>query len=257
MPEVNRKLQYTFSINSFEVMAEYFDKDINNIFLPLIEKLCEMQKAKNARLIVFLAAPPATGKTTLSMFLSYLSGISEGATVIQALGLDGFHYPHSYISGNTVSVNGKIIPMIDIKGSPETFDLCKAKNRIELLQKEDVMWPVYDRTVHDVKEDGLCVKEKIVLIEGNWLLLDEPGWRELVKLCDYSIFIHAEEAFLLQRLVNRKIAGGKSHDEAMRFCERSDIPNVRRVLKNRLDSDITLKLQENGEFWRVDDGKEL
>ena len=49
------------------------------------------------RQIVFMAAPPAVGKTTLCEFLEYLSKQDQEFTDIQALGLDGFHYHSDYI----------------------------------------------------------------------------------------------------------------------------------------------------------------
>ena len=63
--------------------------------------------------------------------------------------------------------------MKEVKGCPETFDIEKLKNKIAQLKKEDTKWPVYDRTIHDVIEDAVTVERQIVLVEGNWLLLNE------------------------------------------------------------------------------------
>ena len=89
--------EYLFRVNGFEMTVVYNEDTIKNVFLPLLKQLQQLQKEKKERLIVFMAAPPAVGKTTLCEFLEYLSKQDESLTNIQSLGLDGFHY-HSDIS---------------------------------------------------------------------------------------------------------------------------------------------------------------
>ena len=98
------------------------------------------------------------------------------------------------------------------------------------------MWPFYDRRLHDVQMDAIEVNTPIVLLEGNYLLLDAPKWRDLK--CDYSVFITADEEFLRKRLVERKSRGGASLQEAEAFYERCDGPNVRLCLENSLPADL-------------------
>jgi hypothetical protein len=170
---------------------------------------------------------------------------------IQSAGMDGFHYPQEYIVNHSVIINGEAVPMRNVKGSPETYDLEKLSQTIKLLREQkEVKWPVYDRNLHDVVQDAVLIQEDIVIIEGNWLLLDETNWRELINFCDYSIFITAEENMLKQRLIERKISGGKSVEEATEFYEKSDRINIIRALENRVKSDCELILSENGNFIR-------
>ena len=58
------------------------------------------------RILVFLSAPPGTGKTTLVQFLEYLSEQEVDAEPIQAIGLDGFHYHQQYILTHEACVEG-------------------------------------------------------------------------------------------------------------------------------------------------------
>jgi len=247
-PEINDRISYSLNVNSFEIQANFYRKDIEGLFLPLLKTLTYMQKAKGERLIVFLAAPPGAGKTTLSIFLAHLSRITAGLMPIQPAGLDGFHYHQDYIESHTVISNGKPIPMKSVKGCPETFDLNKTGEKLRQLREHDVKWPVYDRTLHDVVEDAAFITGSIVIVEGNWLLLDEPGWRDLKSLCDYSVFVHADEAMLEERLIGRKIKGGSGPEDARGFYLRSDQPNVYRALEKRLDSDMILYLREDGSY---------
>ena len=244
MSYINIKL----NVNGFDVNAHYLKEDTKKLFIPLVKALSDMQKAKKDRLIVYLAAPPGAGKTTLSLFLAYLSETNMDAVKMQSVGIDGFHYPQEYIEKHSVIIDGETIPMRQVKGSPETFDLQSLTDSIKLLRNNDIGWPIYDRNLHDVVRDAIWVKEDIVLIEGNWLLLDETGWRELHSFCDYSIFINAEESILKERLIQRKILGGSSPEKAMMFYTQSDKLNIERALTNRLVSSCELTLAEGGKY---------
>ena len=240
--------EFNFKVNGFDIKSSYFEKTIDDIFIPLLKKWTEMNSVKDERFIIFLAAPPAVGKTTLSLFLEYLSKKVEGIEEVQAIGLDGFHFHADYIKSHSVNIKGKETPMSDVKGCLETFDIDKLKSKLEQLLKNNIKWPIYDRNIHDVVEDSILVDKKIVLIEGNWLLTDEEKWRNLKDFCNYSIFIYADEDLLKQRLIQRKMKGGLSYEEALRFYENSDGVNVRRVLKNHLPADIELIMKANGDY---------
>ena len=98
----------------------------------------------------------------------------------------------------------------------------------------DCTWPQYDRQKHDPVEDALHVTAPIIIVEGNWLLLDDDNWRQLAQFCDFSIFINAPATALRERLMGRKLAGGLSLTDAEAFYDRTDGPNVRRVLEESL-----------------------
>ncbi len=247
---------FSFSINGLLTQARYANEDIDALFLPLIAALRKRQREKGKRLIVFLAAPPGTGKSTLASFLAFLSQ-ADGGCPIEALGLDGFHYHQDYIlSHQAKDFAGNLRPMKEIKGSPETFDISRFREKLLALQAGDPPWPVYDRNLHDVAEDKLFPSAPIILLEGNWLLLREKGWEELSSLADLSVFIKARENFLRERLISRKMQGGLSRKEAEAFYQTGDGPNVRRVLSNSREASLILSLSENGRF-SVLKGKEL
>jgi len=251
----NKKIKMSLNINSFVSDVFYFQKNVDEIFIPLLKTLGRLQEEKNRRILVFLAAPPGAGKTALSLFLEFLSG-SGDFTKIQSLSLDGFHQKSGYLSNNFIKIDGNEVLMADVKGRAETFDLNKLAGSLNHLHDDEFMWPVYDRILHDVVENKIRLTEKIVLFEGNWILLDEPGWRDLTEFCDFSIFIHADENSLEDRLIDRKIRGGLSPEAARDFYLRSDLQNVRRVLRNlRKKIDLELELLPNGEYFireRVD-----
>ena len=234
-------------INGFPVNAVFTDESVNSIFKPMLRDLAQLFYERKRRVVAFIAAPPAVGKSTLSAFLQYLSGNMEDMPKVQAVGMDGFHYPQKYILEHTVIRDGREQPMKGYKGAPDTFDAVLLNTNInELYETESVLWPVYDRRLHDVQMDAVEVTAPIVLLEGNYLLLDAPVWRDLKH--DYSIFIKAEEEQLRERLIARKMKGGTSPQDAVAFYERCDGPNVRICLENSLPADLTLKMTGDGEF---------
>ena len=151
-----------------------------------------------------MAAPPAVGKTTLCEFLEYLSKQDQEFTDIQALGLDGFHYHSDYINSHDAIVLGEKVPMKQVKGCPETYDTEKLRQKLEKIKIEDILWPIYDRNLHDVVENQIKVTKDIILIEGNWLLLKQEPWKSMQQYADYKILILAEEEMLKERLISRK-----------------------------------------------------
>lgn len=235
------------NVNGLKYEASFTKREIDEIIKPLIYKFQELRQMKNRRVIVFLSAPPAVGKSTFALFLEQLSNTMENVLPVQHLSLDGFHHKNKYLKNNKINILGEERYLSEIKGMPETFDLDKFKKYLDRLKTEDVKWPIYDRVKHDVVEDQIEVNSEIVLIEGNWLLLDEPGWRDLKEKCDYSIFIRAEEDQLKDRLINRKIKGGLTPEEAIEFYKRSDGKNVKRVMDYQLKADLVLELSENEE----------
>lgn len=245
-------MDYNVNMNGIEVNAHYSRKSVDEIFLPLLYRLTDMQKEKGSRLLVLLAAPPGAGKSTLASFLQKLSEENEDLTVVQAIGMDGFHRRQEYLLTHTAVRDGEEVRMVDIKGAPITFDLNLFKKRIEeVLIKPVVGWPSYDRHLHNPVEDAITVEKDIVILEGNYLLLDEDGWRDLRTYADYTIFIRAEEEMLRHRLIDRKIKSGNSKEKAEKFVDYSDMANVRLCLKMSTGADLTLSVGDDGEYNKM------
>ena len=243
--------KYLFKVNGFEMTAVYNEDTIQKVFLPLLKQLQQLQKEKKERIIVFMAAPPAVGKTTLCEFLEYLSKQVQELTDIQALGLDGFHYHSDYINSHDAIVLGEKVPMKQVKGCPETYDTEKLRQKLEKIKTEDILWPIYDRNLHDVVEDQIKVTKDVILIEGNWLLLKQEPWKSMQQYADYKILILAEEEILRERLISRKEKGGLTRAETVAWYQNSDSKNVTRVLKDSLKGDLLLKVEEDNDYIKM------
>ena len=243
---------FHFAINGFCVYAEYEDTFTSQIVKPLLRKLAKLQKKAGRRIIVFLAAPPATGKSTLAAYFAHLSQNDPSLPALQAIGMDGFHYTQQYILSHTLSIDGVETLMKAVKGCPETFDLALLKTKLlELQTKPQVYWPPYNRKKHDVEPDALLVDQPIVVLEGNYLLLRVLHWQELASFCDFSIFIEAKEAELQSRLLLRKMKGGCAPHEAMRFYETSEKRNIKRIMEHQMPCDIKLQLTHDGDYQLI------
>lgn len=241
-------MQYHAVINGYPVSAHYDDQNVEEIFIPLLRRLQQLHESCAARIIAFIAAPPATGKSTLVDFLSRLAVQLPGMPAAQALGMDGFHYHQDYILSHTVVRNGKEIEMRRVKGAPDTFDVQRLRDTLLALRAGNLRWPAYDRTLHDVVEEAIPVTAPILLVEGNYLLLNQPIWRDLPH--DYAVFITADEVLLRQRLIERKMRGDKTHEQAALFYQESDGPNVRLCLSSHLPCDLELQLLPDGTFMQ-------
>ena len=235
---------YTFDVNEALVQACYSDEDIQNIYLPLIRQWEMLQKEKKQRIMIFVAAPPGCGKTTFVYFLEYLSK-TYCSSNLQALGIDGFHYPQAYLKTHYVNLENENVCLNDIKGNPLTFDVEKLESYIQKSLTEDVRWPYYSRKLHDVVEDVVDVHSDILLLEGNYLLLDQPPWSQLKQYCSSSLFLNIGRDVLIQRLIERKMMTGKSRDEAKDFVYNSDLKNVDCILAYSTNADHTILFDQD------------
>lgn len=242
-------IEHHVEMNGIEVNARYSEQAVNGIFLPLLETLTKRQKEKGKRLLVMLAAPPGAGKSTLASFLEKLSRDRPGLAPVQAVGMDGFHRRQEYLLSHSVLREGKRLSMVEIKGAPVTFDLEGLTDSVKKAAAgERCGWPVYDRLLHNPVENALLVDGDVVLLEGNYLLLDEAGWRDLGAYADYTVFIRADEALLRARLIDRRIKTGVEEAAAVRFVDFSDMPNARLCLARSRPADLTLEIDADGDY---------
>ena len=239
------------TVNGLPQHIRYNIDTVEGLFLPLLRRLTQMQRCAGRRVIAFLAAPPATGKSTLLQFLEQLVREHADLTQMQALGMDGFHYPNRYLETHTILRDGVEIPLKSIKGAPETFDVPALAAKLRAAKNGRTLFPVYDRRIHDVVPDALTVDAPILFVEGNWLLLDEEPWRGIRPPADYAVRIDADSALLRDRLIARKVQGGLSEAEATAFCEASDARNVERFAAHAGAADEVWRMEADGDFVRV------
>ena len=242
-------MNYNVNINGIDVEATYSKEAIERVIEPLLKRLADMQGEKGGRVLAMLAAPPGAGKSTLVSFLEYFAKALLPDLTVQAIGMDGFHRRQEYLTSHDTEVDGEMIPMVQIKGAPVTFDLEAFVAKIkEVLAGGTALWPTYDRHLHNPVEDAIKLDADILLLEGNYLLLNEPGWDELSGLADYTIKITADPEMLRSRLIDRKEKSGNSREKAEQFVDFSDMRNVRLCLEHSGRADLELKLNNDNSY---------
>ena len=192
-------------------------------------------QAHAGRFMLGLAGPPGSGKSTLAAALAALMG--PGAKVVP---MDGFHYDDAVLAARGLGAR---------KGAPETFDLAGFHNLLARLRSEpEVAIPVFDRSMELSRAGADIVgpADRFLLIEGNYLLLDEPGWRDLALLFDLTVFLEVAEAELERRLLARWAHHGKTPAAARLWIEGNDMPNIRRSLRLSKTADILLHAPQPG-----------
>ena len=242
-------ISYKVTVNGIDVEASYSEQAVSGIFIPLLKTLTEKQNEKSRRILLMLAAPPGAGKSTLMSFLEKLSNETPGLSPVRIIGMDGFHRRQEYLLTHEVLWYGKQVRMVDIKGAPVTFDLESLTERIKRIAAgEKCGWPIYDRLLHNPVENAITIDDDIVLLEGNYLLLDEDGWRELSTYADYTVSVRAPEPLLRTRLIDRRIKTGVEVGPATDFVDFSDMRNVRLCLEHSKPADLQLELNEDGDY---------
>ena len=134
------------------------------------------------------------------------------------------------------------------KGAPETFDVAKLTENLRRRGRGLYVAAVRSTKSMILLKMRCTLPPPLVIVEGNWLLLDDEKWLELASFCDFSIFIHAPAQILRERLISRKIAGGLTRQVAEAFYARTDGPNVERVLMNSRQANLIVEMTEEGRY---------
>lgn len=195
--------------------------------------------AVGTRVLIGIAGAPGSGKSTLATSLvellnGRLAAQGESAVVVP---MDGFH-----LDNNVLDIHGTR----DGKGSPRTFDVAgfvSLLSRLSEKSEQSVYVPVFDRTADMTRNAAQEITEQhsIAVVEGNYLLLDRPVWREITAMLDCSMMLEVPISTLETRLIQRWVDHGHSLEEARAWALSNDIPNAHLVLKESIAADLYYK----------------
>lgn len=182
------------------------------------------------RFLTALAGPPGAGKSTLAAEL--VAALGQGA---KAVPMDGFHYDDAVLIARGARAR---------KGAPDTFDVAGFRHLLTRLRTEDeVAIPLFDRDL-EISRAGADIvgpDDRILIVEGNYLLLNEAPWPDLAPLFDLTIWIDVPEAELDRRLLARWAHYGKTSDQARAWIDGNDMPNIRRVVAGSRPADLVIR----------------
>ncbi len=196
---------------------------MNGALADLARDLIEAARGQR-RYLVAVAGAPGSGKSTLAADLVAEIGrkMDRGAVLVP---MDGFHFDNAVLDARGQRAR---------KGSPETFDVAGLGATLERIRSgaDGVAVPVFDRTLDLARAGARLVgaEQPIVVVEGNYLLLDVAPWTSLAGYFDRTIFIEVPEVVLRERLVRRWLDHGLDPDAAVARAEGNDLVNARLVV---------------------------
>ena len=174
-----------------------------------------------SRAILGIAGSPGAGKSTLVDGLVARIGAAKGADWVAHVPMDGFHLADAQLDR---------IGTRDRKGAPDTFDAAGYAQLLERVKREvddPVYVPGFDRTLEQPLAAALVVlpSARLVVTEGNYLLLDHRHWARARRAMDAVWFVASDESERIERLVARHVEFGKTPEEARAWVATTDQRN--------------------------------
>jgi pantothenate kinase len=204
----------------------------------LVPHILEMaSNAQGQRIAIGLAGGPGTGKSTLAAELvTMLNATHPGSTAL--VPMDGFHMKHAKLEA---------MGQVDYKGAPHTFEGAEFVSFLHHLKaaKEPVSGPGYSRKIEDTVEHAFTVQPevRILIVEGNYLLLAEGPWAGVKAALDYAVFVDVPRNIVKARLLKRHGQEGLFSEERNRaHIERNDLPNYDLVCLSQDRADVVIEM---------------
>lgn len=197
------------------------------------------QRGAAGRSITAIAGAPGSGKSTLAGKLANrLNELDPQSAAI--LPMDGFHFDDRVLEARGWR---------ERKGAPYTFDLGGFRATLLRLRdntEDEIATPVFDRDLEIARAGARIIPRaaRHVLVEGNYLLLDVPGWRDLRALFDTTVFVDVTEDERRRRLTARWRHHGLSEAEIERRVEGNDLPNGLEVIRKGSTAEFVLTERE-------------
>lgn len=201
--------------------------DLNTVIARVLDT-----PARETRKMIAVVGAPGAGKSTISAPL--MAGLAKAGARAAVIPMDGYHLDDRILG-----------PRGDLprKGAPHTYDVGGFRAMIDRVARgEGVYIPVFDRSreiaIAGAQEIGADIDT--VVVEGNYLLLQDGDWAGIADRWDISLFLDVREEVLERRLMTRWRELGMSEDQARAKVAGNDLINMRTVLDRSAVADITV-----------------
>ena len=193
------------------------------------------------RAVLGITGSPGAGKSTLAENLVRKLNGTAGQPWVAHVPMDGFHL---------ADVELERLGRRDRKGAPDTFDAAGYAALLARLhgdEEGDVVYaPGFERVLEQPIAGAVPVPPtaRLVVTEGNYLLLDTGAWPRVRSRLDEVWFCDLDEEERLRRLIARHEEFGKGHEEAVEWVLRSDQRNAELVAATRDRADLVVAVGE-------------
>lgn len=203
----------------------------------LAARVRSVQESSRERVIIGITGSPAAGKSTLAEQL-----VAELGADAVWVPMDGFHLANSALDA---------LGRRHRKGAPDTFDAPGYVNALKRIRADGdlpIYLPCFHREIEEsfAGEIAVTAQHRVVVTEGNYLLLDIEPWSRIAGLCDEVWFCEVDAAERERRLIERHHGHGRSLADAQEWAQRVDGPNADLVQATRAHAQVIITATGSG-----------
>jgi pantothenate kinase len=207
----------------------------------LLERASSLTDPRGGRTVIGIVGAPGAGKTTLAEAL--IRELNAPAAAEEArfahVPMDGFHLSDAELGR---------LGLLGSKGAPETFDAYGYAALLARLRAERdhvVYAPGFERVLEQPIAGTVPVfpAAETVITEGNYLLLDRAGWRDVRRQCTEVWYCQQDDALRIQRLTERHVLFGKTPEAAAAWVREVDERNAELIRATRDRADLVVDLE--------------
>ncbi|KAK9365572.1 putative uridine kinase [Lipomyces kononenkoae] len=193
------------------------------------DQLCQDDPTPT-RVLIAVAGPPGSGKSTIAKEVVTRLNAKPSKPVAVNVPMDGFHLTQATL--NTFPNREEAFAR---RGAPWTFDADGVVNLVTSLYKTSKdrsivhKAPGFDHITKDPVKDAITITSDIeyIILEGNWLLLDEAPWSTMSNMVHDTWFVDVQPELALKRVAYRHIKSGieSNWNDAVLRAQSNDLPN--------------------------------
>lgn len=185
--------------------------------------------SRDGRALLGVTGAPGAGKSTLGQAI--VDQIGKSARLV---GMDGFHLSQARLAQ---------LGRLGRKGAIDTFDasgFVALVRRLRTPDDEIVYAPEFRREIEEPIAGALAIEPEVqlVVVEGNYLLVDRKPWSDLRPLFDEVWYCERDEDDRLLQLIARHRRYGKSEEEARHWALGPDQRNAELIASTRARADV-------------------